>query len=322
MQISKIPSERIKIGGQSSDALNPVTLLWTGSFVEFNVQASEFRILIEGTYDSYESWIAIEINGEVISRRMVSRQKEWITVFRMRNPETVTNVKIIKEVQYFTGDKNHKLNIYEIETDGELFEVSDKTLKLEFIGDSITSAEGCSGAKCETEWIASVFSHTNSYPYMLGNALDADIRVYSQSGWGVYASWDGDYNCAIPKHYEEWVYKDWEPDAIIINLGTNDANAFGSSENDNIRIACGNFLKLLRNIHPKAQLFWAYGMFDNVLENPILEAINSVKAELKDEKIEYISLPATDEDDIGSRFHPGRRAHEKVADLLIKRIKN
>lgn len=320
MQISKIPSEKIKIGGQSSDALSPVTLLWTGSFVEFSVKASEFRILIEGSYDTFECWIAIEINGEIISRRMVLQDKEWITVFRAKNPDVVTNVKIIKEVQYFMDDKNHKLNIYEIETDGELLEVNNKPLKIEFIGDSITSAEGCAGAKCEEEWISSVFSHTNSYPYMIGKAFDADIRVYSQSGWGIYASWDGDFNAAIPKHYDNWVNKAWNPDVIVINLGTNDVNAFGSSENENIKKACISFLKNLRKHHPLAKIYWAYGMFSNDLEATIIEAMECVKSELNDDRFEYISLPVTSDDDIGSRFHPGRKAHEKIANLLVNRI--
>ena len=357
MKISEIESNKIKICGRTTENRNPLTLVWTGSFVEFNIKASELRMLIEGPYNAYENWIAIEINGEVVSRRMVEKEKQWVTIFRMRNPENVTNVKLIKEVQAFAGDSEHRLNIYEIETDGELLPVEEKKLKLEFIGDSVTSAEGCIGAKCEQDWIASVFSHVNSYPYLVGKKLDADVRAFSQSGWGAFASWDCDGRCAIPKYYEEicslvepgyfdkngfyekWDFSKWQPDAVVINLGTNDDGGFHNNDCDNknllrmekdkyveedrlkVRDAMVDFLRMVRKNNPNALIIWAFGILGCMMEPTIKEAIDIYIRETKDIAVKYVRLPEVTDETTGSRYHPGRLAHENMADIIAKELK-
>ena len=356
MKISEIDKNKIKISGRTTECLDPLCLVWTGSSVEFLVCASEFKILIEGPFETYENWIAIEINGEVISRRMVSCEKEWVTVFRMMNTENPVRVRIIKEVQAFESDKEHRLNIYEIETDGELLAVPEGKMKIEFIGDSINSAEGCIGARCENDWIAQFFSHTNSYPYMVGKALDADIQVISQSGWGVYASWDCNCNNVIPKYYDgicslmpkgffdvhgfhnKWDFDKWQPDVIIINLGTNDDGAFHNEDCENssvlqmegdsyrecdrlkVRDAMIEFLKKVRLNNSGADIYWAFGILGNGMVPTIHEAISMYKDESGDEKVGYIDLPNTQENEFGSRSHPGKPAHKNAAEKIIKEI--
>lgn len=356
MKISDIDKSKIKIGGRTTECLSPLSLIWTGSYVEFNVKASEFHILIEGPYTTYETWIAIEINGAILSRRMLSKEKEWITVFRMMNPNKPVRVRIIKEVQAFGGDDQHRVNVYEVKTDGQLLTVPNGKMKIEFVGDSINSAEGCAGAVGEEDWIAQYFSHVHSYPYLVGKSLDADINVISQSGYGVYASWDCDVNCAVPKYYEDiasvmqgdyfkqngfsdkWDFDKWQPDVVVINLGTNDDFAFrnedcanpsvlsmdGDSyrESDRIKVrgAIVDFLQVVRSKNPKAMIYWAFGMLGNDMADTILEAIDIVRMQSGDERIKYIKLPATGDDELGSRWHPGEIAHEKVADIITKVI--
>lgn len=45
------------------------------------------------------------------------------------------------------------------------------------------------------------FSAENNYAVMVSRALNADIRVSSQSGWGVCCGWNNDPNSAIPPIY-------------------------------------------------------------------------------------------------------------------------
>jgi hypothetical protein len=40
-----------------------------------------------------------------------------------------------------------------------------------------------------------------------------------------------------------------------------------------------------------------------------------------DQRVEYLSLPNTDDETIGARFHPGVKAHAKAAKVLAERIK-
>lgn len=358
MKICEIDSDKIRIGGRTTACKEPLCLVWAGSYVEFNVKASECKILIEGPYETYESWIAIEINGEILSRRMVGKQKEWITLFRMMNKDNSVKVRIIKEVQAFEADAKHRINVYEIETDGELLPVPDKKMNIEFVGDSINSAEGCIGATCEMDWIAQFFSHVNSYPYMVSQMLDADINVISQSGWGVYAAWDCDTAHAVPRYYEgvcslmpqgffsengfhdKWDFTKWKPDAIIINLGTNDDFAFRNEECEKknelvmdgdsykeedrlkVRDAIVAFLKKVRNNNPNARIYWAFGILGESMTPTIHEAMDIYKNETGDEAIGYIALPETKDGEYGSRWHPGRDVHMKAAKAIVEAIKS
>jgi len=358
MKISEIDSEKIKICARTTGSRDPLILTWTGSFVEFNLKASELKLLMAGPFASYENWIAIEINGEVVARQMLSKEKQWISIFRMRNPQQLTNVRIIKEVQAFAGDAEHRLELYELETDGELQVVEDRPIKLEFIGDSITSAEGCVGAKSEMDWIASLFSHVNSYPYMVGKKLDADVRVFSQSGWGTYASWDCNPDNVIPKYYEgicslmgteyfeahgfndAWDFALWQPDAVIINLGTNDDGAFHNTECDNasllrmvgddyleedrikVRDAMIAFLKLVRKNNPKAYIGWAFGVLGDKMESTIKEALEIYIYDSKDINAGYIKLPELTDKTVGARCHPGKKAHKEMAKVIAKELKH
>ena len=78
----------------------------------------------------------------------------------------------------------------------------ERNLKIEFIGDSITSGEGATSArKRKLNWISMFFSAENNYAVMVSRALNADIRVSSQSGWGVCCGWNNDPNSAIPPIY-------------------------------------------------------------------------------------------------------------------------
>lgn len=307
--------KEIKVLGRTTANRKPLTLFWTGSGIECNVRASELWVEIEADYDSYEPWMSVVINGVYVSRRMLNKGREWICLFRGMNQEIVKNVKVLKEVQAMSGDEKHCMQIHAIRIDGSFLPVGEKPYKIEFIGDSITSGEGSIGATIEEDWISMWFSTQNNYARMIGDALNAECRFISQSGWGVYSAWDNNPNGAIPTYYEkvcgllkgeknkalgalnENDFSSWQPDAIVINLGTNDGGAFNSPEWKDVETgkvykqrlnedgtydeedlrhfknAVVAFLNKIRKYNPKTELLWAYGM----LGTPMLSSIEEAK---------------------------------------------
>ena len=233
-----------RVQGRTTAERDPLTLLWTGASLDLCVQCSELWVEMEGPYEVLENWVAFEINGAVLARQMVGKDRQWVCVFRARNAAKPTRVRIIKEVQAMSADPEHCLKIYGLRLDGELLPVEERAHKIEFIGDSVTSAEGAIGDTKEEDWIAMFFSHVRSYPYMVSKATDAEYRVISQSGWGTYVSWDNQKKCVIPRYYEQicglWAgetaekagfhesydFAQWQPEVICVNLGTNDDGAF------------------------------------------------------------------------------------------------
>jgi len=348
----------MKILGRTTGYLSPLTLFWTGSGIELNVRASELWVEIEAGHAYHEPWVAIVINGAYISRQMVTPGRKWLCVFRKMNGGVVKNVKIIKETQPISEDAESCLQIHAVKCDGEFLPVPERPYKIEFIGDSITSGEGAIGSKQEADWIMMWFSAVRNYTYMLSKALNADYRVISQCGWGVYSGYDNNPHKNIPDYYEKvcgvirgekaaalgahnpYDFSSWQPDIVIVNLGTNDEGAFnnpqwvdevsgkvykqrknddGSYNEEDLRKfenAVTSFIFKVRKYNPNTHIIWAYGMLGDGMMPSIIRAVDEYKKQAKDSKVYVQLLPDITEETVGSRFHPGARAHEQAAKTL------
>lgn len=228
------------------DSDSPLALFWTGSGLLIYGALSELWIDLESDYDIYESWISWSVNGETVGRVMVEKGRSKICLFRGMNQDTPKMVRILKETQAMSGDGNHTLLVHGIEYQGTILDLPEPKLRLEFIGDSITSGEGSIGARCEEDWVSMIFSAFHDYAVLTADLCEADYRIVSQSGWGTYVSWDNHPEYTIPPFYEQvcgllwgepnvakgakmkYDFSSWQPDCIISNLGTNDCGAFDS----------------------------------------------------------------------------------------------
>ncbi len=353
----------LKVHGRTTGNLSPLTLFWTGSGIELNAKGSELWIQVEVDYDIYEPWISIAINGAFVSRQMLISGKYWICVFRGMNENVTKNVRIVKDSQAMSGDPGCYLQIHAVKFDGEFLPVEEKPYRLEFIGDSITSGEGAIGAKGEMDWIPMWFSALNNYTKITADILNAEYRIISQSGWGVLTSWDNNLHYNIPEYYEKvcglvtgeknealGAYKEndfdsWQPDIVVVNLGTNDGGAFNSPEwKDEVtgetykqrldedgsfneedvkafEAAVVNFLIKLRKYNKKANIIWVYGMIGIPLMPAIYRAVDSYTRKTGDRNLSIIQLPKTTDQTVGSRNHPGTLSHERAAKVLAEYIK-
>lgn len=236
--------EYYKVHGRTDPDSYPLPLFFNGSGVEVNVTGSELWIDLEVDYDAYEPWIYTTVNGAFMSRQMLSPGIYSICLFRNMNPSSLKNINFIRELQAMSADDDCHILVKGFQTDGTFQKLQEKQLKLEFIGDSITSGEGTYGAKEDDEWLAMYMSSSRNYATMTARALQADYQLFSQGGWGVYTGWNNDNRANIPSKYEAlcgfssgkfnellstnepYDFANWIPDGIVINLGTNDASAF------------------------------------------------------------------------------------------------
>ncbi len=223
-----------------------LTLFWAASALEINVKSSEVHVLFSADYDTCEPWVSVYINGAPVSRFMVEKgQPRWVCLARNMNPENENLITVYKDTQPMTGEEKHSLFIHEVglSDSGEFCELAPRKLKLEFIGDSITSGEGLAGSPNDMDWITQWFVGSSTYAAQTARALNADFSVISQCGWGLCWGWDGNRNSRIPPYYEQvcgvmwgesqeklgakeaWDFKGGS-DFVIINLGTNDNGAF------------------------------------------------------------------------------------------------
>lgn len=335
--------EHVKINGRTTDCLEPLTLFWTASGFEVNAKGSELWVEVEAGFDLYEPWFSFLINGAYVSKQMAVKGRSRICLFRGMNPAEVKHVKFVRDIQAMHGDPESYLQVHGFLFDGEFLPVSEKSCRIEFIGDSITSGEGTYGARCEMDWVSMFFSGVNNYAAYTAEALNADFRILSQSGWGVLCSWDGRKEYSIPRYYEkvcglltgehnrelgayaEYDFTKWQPDVVVVNLGTNDASALSRAElsfsEDDFEEAAVGFLKKLRRCNPKAQIVWAYGMLGYEMNAPICRAIDTYRIGTGDEKVHFLGLPAATQKTIGSREHPGRENHKIAAEVLAEYLR-
>ncbi|OPJ64466.1 SGNH/GDSL hydrolase family protein [Clostridium oryzae] len=355
--------DNLKVHGRTTGRLSPLTLFWTGSAVELNAKGSELWVEVEVDYDIYEPWISIVIDSVAVSRQMLTSGRYWVCVFRGMNENTTKNVRIVKDVQAMNGDPGCSMQIHAVKFDGKFLPIQKRSYKIEFIGDSITSGEGAIGAKAEEDWIPMWFSAINNYGTMTAEALNAEYRIISQSGWGVLTSWDNNPHGNIPEYYDkvcglltgkknealgafkENDFASWQPDIVVVNLGTNDCGAFTSPEwkdettgenhkqrmnedgtynEDDLKAfenAIQSFLIKLRKYNKNAHIIWVYGMLGVSIMPSIYRAVDAYMKKIGDKKVSVFQLPNTTDETIGARSHPGVLAHKKAAKELTGYIK-
>ena len=224
---------------------DPLTLFWTASGMELEFTGSELWVDLFADYEAVEPWVSVELNGAWVARFAVNPGKSRVCLFRGMTPGKAKHLRLLKDVQAMHDDPAHLLQITGLEyAGGEFLPLPEPQYRLEFVGDSITSGEGAIGAKPEEDWVGAFFSAENHYGRLTADALGAEYRCISQSGWGIVTGWDNDVRHVMPPYYTQVCgvamgqrnaalgaqqdndFAAWKPDAVIVNLGTNDTGAF------------------------------------------------------------------------------------------------
>lgn len=348
------------IYGRTDETQDILPLFWNGSGVEVNVTGSELWIDLEVDCGFHEPWIATELNGAFMSRQMLLPGSYSICLFRNMTFGVPKTMKFFRELQAMSVDNECHVFVHGFRCDGEFLPVKEHKYKIEFIGDSITSGEGTYGAFCENDWLAMFMSSSRNYATYTAKALDADYRLISQGGWGVYCGWDNDIRHNIPSCYEKicglgfgevnesvgaqkpYDFTSWKPEAIVVNLGTNDASAFNqppftnpetgetwkqhknpdgsfvTEDRERFENAVYDFLKMLRKDNPNAHIVWVYGMLGYDLNLLITNAMNRYQKDTGDHNTAFLNLPNTTPETVGAHTHPGVKSHKRAAKVLIE----
>ena len=154
----------------------------------------------------------------------------------------------------------------------------------------------------------------------------------------------GDKNQALGVHNPN-DFNAYQPDVIIINLGTNDGGAFNSpayldeetgivykqrmeedgtlkeEDLEKFQAAVVSFLEKIRTYNPNSHLLWVYGMLGNVMQPGIEKAMNQYKEKNQDGKVSFLALPEMTEEGTGSRCHPGLICHQISAKIIVEELR-
>ncbi len=202
---------------------------------------------------------------------------------------------------------------------------------LEIIGDSISCGYGNLGANQNEHFSADTEDAYQTYGSIAGRAIGAETWIHAWSGRKMAPdnTIPEIYDLSIPTEpTEKWNFNGDVPQAILINLATNDFGK-GNPEEKAWTAAYSSFISKLRARAPKAFIYCATGSMMTDSYPPGNNAFSTLKGYLDrmvvriaDPRVKRIDFePQRMEDGIGSDWHPNVTTHTKMAAVLAAALR-
>ena len=226
---------------------------------------------------------------------------------------------------FFSDDKPLKMTI--------------RKRQIEFIGDSYTVGYGnvSPSRECNNEQLFETTNSQLAFGPLVAKHFNADYQINASSGFGIVRNYDGHspdksliglYPFTLYNNH--YVYNsDWQPQVIVIGLGTNDfSTKLKEGERWKTRAELQQdyinkyveFVKSLQRKHPKAQFVL---MASTNIENEIANQMTTVLEQLKASGLKKIdSIIFSGLDFQGCHWHPSANDDKLLSDMIIKHLQN
>ncbi len=208
--------------------------------------------------------------------------------------------------------------------------------RIEFIGNSITCGYGIEGENPDCHYSAETENACMSYAAITARAVQADYALVAYSGRGVVRNY-GDSNKTssntMPILFErtcfsdsisKWNFASWIPQAVVLNLGTNDYSTKPFPDSKVFQDAYTQLLHRVRSLYPGVTMFCICGpMIGEPCVKYIKEVVMQEQKMGRDKDVFFIEVKrsALADTDWGCDNHPNILGMNKIADILISTIK-
>jgi lysophospholipase L1-like esterase len=206
------------------------------------------------------------------------------------------------------------------------------TRRIEVIGDSISCGYGVLGPDATCTETPAYEDHDDSYGAITARNLSADLHTTASSGLGMYRNDDGTTTGTLPDIYgltlpyvtsgtpSSWSVSSWVPDAVVIDLGTND---FVTGDPGQPYVTTYTaFVRMLRQSYPNAYILCTNGpMLGGTDYTTAQTDIQSVLSTLNDPNVGYLAYP-TQTGAEGCDGHPSVATQAAMATQLTAALKS
>ena len=287
---------------------------------------------------------AVLVDGDIVTDRCMKEREETVTVFDSGKPwgAEIRFRKLSECTQSI-------LAIREIRTDGKIVPLEEKGTKIEFIGDSITCGYGVEGKNELESFTTATENAGKSYAGLVTDWLGLDSMLTCFSGHGIVSGYTDDpekrnISELAPPYYEAagrnsfalpsgrrpeeipWDFSSWQPEKVLINLGTNDLSWCTDREprKDMFRKQYKEFLKTVRKNNPGAMILCVLGIMGTGLNETMVQAVNEYRMENGDTRIHSMTLQEQDAAryGYGSDYHPNEKVQQRLAEKIEAFIQN
>ncbi len=303
-------------------------------------------------------WIAVFADGaekpDRLTRLEEGRQVCLLFESERAGEHTLTVVKR-------TENSKGRAGLHRLLLDGEPlpYDAPEPRCRLEFVGDSITCGFGDAMSPQASAFTNGQEDGLAAYPAVTARLLKADYQSVCISGIPLCHASDPAFRLRLPEYpgftpppramedyyacadrnhqeadgakdgFEPWDFSRFRPDAIILNLGTNDAFRIGVSGNDPAEEAYFTkryeaFLRLVRRLNgPRPVIACTLGPMNYFLYDAIGKAAGAYCRETGDERVFCLKYGQIDpwNEGYGGLTHPNLKTHERMGRELAAALK-
>ena len=207
--------------------------------------------------------------------------------------------------------------------------------KLLFIGNSITCGYGTEGKDRSERFKPSTENCEKSYATIIARAFDAQYHLISHSGLGMVRNYGdqekrSEKRKPMPARLEylldndstkKYDLNDYQPDAIVINLGTNDFSTQPFPDETDFVEAGKALLYRLLVAYPGVKIFCITGpMTDEPAFTYTKRTVHELRGETNSGGLVFVGVPLqlmNPETDLGADSHPSYRGQLKTAGMIL-----
>jgi lysophospholipase L1-like esterase len=203
---------------------------------------------------------------------------------------------------------------------------------IEVVGDSITCGYGTLGTLSDSDCFPTE-SHWDTYEAVAARALGADVSTIAISGQGAYRNYGGDMNNTLPMVYTRALTNDaspaWDfptqPQAVIVNLGTNDISNSKGDPGAPFETAYTGLLASIRSKNPDALIVCIIGPLLNgtdltTQQGHIRNSVDA-RAAAGDHNVEFFDkIAAQTSDKAACQYHPNPAENQIMATQIVAEL--
>jgi lysophospholipase L1-like esterase len=208
--------------------------------------------------------------------------------------------------------------------------------RIEFIGNSITCGYGVEGDSANCHFSAKTENANMSYAAITARALNADYFLVAYSGRGVVRNYGDSCTTSrdpMPSLYDRtcyfdstliWDFTRWVPQAVVINLGTNDFSTQPYPDKTVFQNAYTHLIQRVRSLYPGVTMFCLSGpMIGEPCTGYVKEVVEQQQKVRRDKDIFFIEIPENrlSDTDWGCDHHPNIMGMSRMVDVIVPAIK-